>query len=170
MSHCLLHPRSCSRHRETAIHEAERLPDSVEGILSWEYGSVETRWLCSRIPATCTSYSSSPVVHSSPSVVLCSRVSKFLRERDWAHSHRSALVPGKRDRLLLLELMSVMRFRSLCGFSGEEERGKEGWEAAPSSWTCLDWHGLCKRPWLQSCWKMCLSPQGAGQEGDGPSW
>lgn len=76
----------------------------------------------------------------------------------WKNRTRATLIAlcsslGKWDLLLL-----VMRFKSPCGFSWVEGRGKESLEAAPSSWTCLDWHSLCKQPWLQSCGKMCLSP------------
>lgn len=47
-------------------------------------------------------------------------------------------------------------------------RGKESLEAVPSSWTCLDWHGLCKHRDSRAAGKCTYHPRGLSRKGKVP--
>lgn len=151
-----LHPRWCGRHKE-----AQQCLRQKHSLILWRlcWGErVKTFWLHSGLTVLSTLHPSS--TQSLFILQLCHfwRCSSLWKNRTEIILIVLCSSPGKWDWLASSVLAHV------CWSWGSKApvvltgRGKGGLEAAPSSWTCLDWHSLCKQPWLQSRWKMYLSP------------
>ena len=135
-----------------AMCKADKFPDLGEDMLRWKVENILAALWC---------YSTLFCLYFHFSYCLSLYLYLF-RGCPSSWKNRTILITlcFSREKWHLLVLFQLMS----AGHEGQKplwfqlEGGKESLEAAPSSWPCLDWHRLCKQPWLQSCWKMCLSP------------